>query len=111
MRVKKNVLGHPTHAVDNKLRQETLTRAILLYCIEHPDAKDTVEGILRWWFPAGKAHWRIDEVKSVLGILTTKGWLASRKVQRSEDIFSINKEKMTEIEKFLSDAKDQGDPR
>lgn len=111
MRVKKDVLGQPTHAVDYKIRRETLTRAILRYCVEHPDAKDTVDGILRWWFAAGKAHWRVDEVKTVLGVLTTKGWLTSRKVQQSEEIFSINKEKVAEIEKFLSDAKDEGEPR
>jgi hypothetical protein len=98
----KDVLGQPTHAADENQRQEQLTRAILRYCVEHPDAKDTVDGILRWWFPAGEANWRADEVKAVLQTLTAKGWFSSRKLQQTEEIYGISKEKMTEIQAFLS---------
>ena len=101
MRVK-DVLGQPTHADDESQRQEELTRAILKYCVEHPDAKDTVDGILRWWFPAGEARWRVDEVKAALKSLTANGWLISRKLQQAEEIYGISKEKMTEIQAFLS---------
>jgi hypothetical protein len=100
----KDVLGKPTHAADE--RQEKLTRAILKYCVEHPDAKDTVDGILRWWFPAGEGHWRAGEVKSALKTLTAKGWMTSRKVQQAEEIYGISKEKITEIEKVLSGSAD-----
>jgi hypothetical protein len=101
MRVK-DVLGQPTHADNESQRQEELTRAILKYCVEHPDAKDTVDGILRWWFPAGEAHWRLDEVKITLKILTAKGWLTSRKLQQADDVYGMSKEKLTEIQAFLS---------
>ena len=97
----KDVLGQPTHADDNQ-RHEKLTRAILAYCVEHPDAKDTVDGILRWWFPDGAARWRVDEVKSALETLTARGWLTSRKLQQFDEIYGVSKEKITEIKAYLS---------
>jgi hypothetical protein len=98
----KDVLGKPTHAAAE--RQEKLTRAILKYCVEHPDAKDTVDGILRWWFPAGEGHWRVDEVNSALTALTAKGWMTSRKVQHAEEIYGISKQKIPEIQIFLNSS-------
>jgi hypothetical protein len=32
-------------------------RHILQYLIDHPDAKDTTQGILRWWLVGGIAAW------------------------------------------------------
>ena len=98
----KDVLGKPTHAADEHQRQEKLTRAILKYCVEHPDAKDTVDGILRWWFSAGEEHWQIDEVRAALKALTANGWLTSRKLQQADEIYGISKERVTEIQEFLS---------
>ena len=96
------MLGRPTHATDKKQRQEELTRAILEYCVEHPDAKDTVDGILRWWFPAEETRWHSDEVTTALKALTANGWFTSRKLQQTDEIYGMNKEKLTEIQEFLS---------
>jgi hypothetical protein len=98
----KNVLGQPTHAETDDQRHQRLKRELLTYCIEHPDAKDTVEGILRWWFPAGEVRWRADDVKTALDELTAQGWLTSRSIRQSEVIYGLNKDKTAEISKFLS---------
>ena len=99
------MLGQPTHSDEESQRQEKLTREILTYCVEHPDAKDTVEGILTWWFHAGETHWRVEEVKAALRFLTAQGWLTSRSMRQSEEIYGLTKEKMAEIRMFLSDSK------
>ena len=82
-------------------RQEKLQREILTYCVEHPDAKDTLSGILKWWFADTLSRWRSDEVGTALESLTAKGWLTARMIRRSEQIYGLNKAKSDEIETFL----------
>ncbi|MGH7875018.1 MAG: hypothetical protein ACREQO_22725 [Candidatus Binatia bacterium] len=83
-------------------RQEQLRHAILSYCVEHPDAKDTVEGILYWWFRAAASpRWRNTEVKQALESLIAEGWLTSRKLRQSDEIYGVKKEKLVEIETYL----------
>lgn len=89
-------------APEHRKREEALRRAILSYCVEHPDAKDTLEGILRWWFTAGECAWRIDEVKAALEDMKAKGWITGRKLQHSDEIYGISKQRLTEIQDFLS---------
>lgn len=83
-------------------RQEELRRAILTYCAAHPDAKDTAEGIVNWWFPATSPPWSHAEVKQALDGLIAEGWLTRRKLRQSNAIYSVNKEKIAEIENYLS---------
>lgn len=98
----KKVLGKPTHTETQKQRHLRLKRELLTYCINHPDAKDTVEGILRWWFPAGEVRWRAEEVKTALDELTAREWITSRSIRQAEVIYGLNKDKTAEINKFLS---------
>jgi uncharacterized protein with von Willebrand factor type A (vWA) domain len=97
----KKVLASLPQADENR-RCERLTHAILAYCIDHPDAKDTLEGIFDWWFR--EARWRIDEVQTALEDLTAQGWLTRRSMRPAEMIYGLNKEKIAEIEAFLKRA-------
>jgi hypothetical protein len=97
----KNVLVRPTHSETEDQRHQRLKRELLIYCIEHPDAKDTVEGILSWWFQPGEARWRVDEVKTALDELTAQTWLTSRIIRQAEVIYGLSKDKVAEINKFL----------
>jgi hypothetical protein len=82
-------------------RQEKLQREILTYCVEHPDAKDTLSGILKWWFADSRSRWRSDEVGTALESLAAKDWLTARMIRQSERIYGLNKTKLSEIEIFL----------
>jgi hypothetical protein len=77
-------------------------RLILQYCIEHPDAKDTPEGIQKWWLPKGQMDRGIDEVQSALDLLISRGWLRKRGRIPSKEIYGINKDCIPEIRSFLS---------
>lgn len=83
------------------LSQKKLTYEILVYCATHPDAKDTIEGILKWWRPAHRAVLGAGEVAQVLETLTAKGWLTKRKASRSGIIYGVNKTMLGEIEDYL----------
>ncbi len=81
---------------------EKVIRGILQYCIKHPDAKDTIDGILKWWLPGGHAERGKEEVQHALDFLTAKGWLTKRETTRAKDIYGINRDQLDEIKIFLS---------
>ena len=77
-------------------------REILSYLVEHPDAKDTVEGILKWWL--SKAHTKREkrEVQEAIDFLVEKGWVISREVADSKKIYGVESERMEEIREFVA---------
>lgn len=82
-------------------------RELLHYLVEHPDSKDTPEGILKWWLPEGHAEWRKEDVQKALDFLTSKGWLTKRETAPSNKIYGINKDQLEEIKKFLHHFQDE----
>jgi hypothetical protein len=79
---------------------EQLGREILRYCVAYPDAKDTVEGILKWWV---QPEVRITEqdVRQVLEGLAEAHWLIKREITPNRTIYGLNKLRVKEIRKFL----------
>ena len=80
---------------------EQVIRGILQYVVDHPDAKDTLEGILKWWRPKDKSEWRKGDVQEGLDFLISKRWLTKRKTSPSKEIYGINKDRLQEIRSFL----------
>jgi hypothetical protein len=103
--VVKVALALPVSTENPSDRQEKITREILTYCVAHPDAKDTLGGILKWWFPARPSPWRAEEVKSALDHITAKGWVTRRMIGQAEQIYGLNKVKIGEINLFLGNAR------
>jgi hypothetical protein len=87
---------------DSPRSHEKVIREILRYCIKHPDAKDTIDGILKWWLPGGNAEWGKEEVQRALDFLTAKGWLTKRETTPAKDLYGINRDQLDEIKIFLS---------
>lgn len=50
-----------------------VARAILNYFYEHPDAKDTLEGIAQWWLAREGIEREIEEVERGVSILLDQG--------------------------------------
>jgi len=82
-------------------RHKKAIQGTLRYLIDHPDAKDTVEGILKWWLPEGSVGGGREEVEQALDFLVTRGWLTKRGRNPSAKIYGLNKERLKEIKRFL----------
>ncbi|HEX6767839.1 MAG TPA: hypothetical protein VF208_00710 [Candidatus Binatia bacterium] len=79
-----------------------LIREILSHLVKHPDAKDTVDGIHKFWLSAKIAHLSIDKVNEALEFLADeKGWLNKKAVGSAAILYGINKVRVEEIQKFL----------
>ena len=80
---------------------EPVIFGILQYLVEHPDAKDTFDGILKWWRPKDKPEWRKHDVQEGLDFLISKGWLTVRNTSQPQKIYGFNTELMEEMREFL----------
>ena len=80
----------------------TVVREILRYLVEHTDAKDTVDGIFKFWLPKGAVKQGRKEVQKALDFLVTKkGWLTEKNVPSSDKLYGLNKDYLGEIKVFL----------
>jgi hypothetical protein len=55
-------------------QQVEILKAVLTYVQQHPDARDTLDGIRQWWLPASLRVPR-DDLRHVLDFLVSAGWL------------------------------------
>ena len=74
---------------------------ILRYLTKHPNAKDTMPGILRWWLPKRDVEWQEEEVQQTLDGLVARGWVTQRRTTPARTLYGLNKAKLDEIERFL----------
>ena len=81
--------------------QRELLREILEYCVEHPDAKDTVDGIMNWWRRRGVAEEPMAERRKAIDILISFGWLTRPRAGAFGEIYGVNKAKLPEIREYL----------
>lgn len=56
-------------------KEEELTRKILNYFRENPDAGDTLEGIANWWLDQAEPGYSLEEVAKALDTLLQKGYI------------------------------------
>jgi hypothetical protein len=84
-------------------RQRSLLHQILAYVVAHPEAKDTLEGIRKWWGLEGRAAVREDEVQGALDVLVARDWMIKREVTPAPRIYGVNKNQLTEIRAFLQE--------
>ena len=86
-----------------------VVRHILQYLIAHPDAKDTIRGILRWWLPGGVGAWEEAVVQDALDMLVARGWLTQRQTSPSRILYGVDKVQLGEIQTFLRDIEAAGE--
>ncbi len=84
--------------------RQRVAREILYYLMEHPDAKDTMKGILKWWMPKGYLERGAKEVQMALDDLVMQGWLTTwAKDFQKDKIYGVNKAGLKEIKAFLGE--------
>jgi hypothetical protein len=70
---------------------------ILNYLLDHPEAKDTLDGIARWWILEQRVKREMEEVKAALADLTQKGWLLERRGADTLVHYRLNPARAREI--------------
>jgi hypothetical protein len=73
---------------------------ILRYLVEHPDAKDTIEGITRWWIQPQRPEadeWKRDLVQEAMDELVARGWVVRREITPSNVVYGLDKQHLATI--------------
>jgi hypothetical protein len=85
--------------------ESNLEREILKYLLEHPDGKDTIQGIARFWILGSKIDKIVDNLQGAIGGLVKQGYLnekiiptAGRPVER---YYELNGDRIDEIAKLV----------
>ena len=74
---------------------------ILEYLIEHPDAQDTLEGIIEWWLLEQKIRHQTLVVREALSKLVEEGFVIEKKGQGVSPSYRINADKAHEAQELL----------
>jgi len=82
-------------------RKSRFTHEILAYLAEHPDAQDTLEGIVEWWLLEQRIKRWTARVKEALAELVSRGLVLERQGKDSRILYRINHRKRREIRVLL----------
>lgn len=74
---------------------------ILTYLVEHPDAQDTLEGIMDWWLPRHRIKAELNRVKAAIFELVDKGFVVERQGGDSRSRYAVNRRRLEKIRDFL----------
>jgi hypothetical protein len=88
---------------------QAVAMEILQYLVQHPHARDTVEGVLKWWLPIHPVPRTKAVVQDALDSLVAQSRLTKRKISHSQDVYGANEERIEEIRTLLSKAGDKLD--
>ena len=81
--------------------REQTSYEILSYLKDHPDAQDTLEGVVEWWVLQQKLETRALQVQSVLGELVDRGLVMERKGKDHRSHYRINRRRLRQIKLLL----------
>jgi hypothetical protein len=77
--------------------QAAIASDILAYFDEHPQAQDTLEGIVQWWLMEQRIKQVISGVKSALSELVREGLVLEHEGADGQARYGINLEKRAQI--------------
>ena len=82
---------------------------ILAYLSEHPDAQDTLQGIVEWWILEQEIKTRIKQVERALAGLVAERLVVERKGKDSQTHYRVNRRKISRSSHCSGER--QGDSR
>ena len=74
---------------------------ILGYLCSNPDAKDTVDGIEKWWLDGVEISTNATMVRNSLDDLVKSGWLVSSERLGTGTVYGLNKNRRETLHHFL----------
>ena len=75
---------------------------ILNYLVEHPEAQDTLEGIVEWWLLERAIKSQTARVKEALSELVAKKLILEKKGPDSQIHYRINQARYKKIQELLN---------
>ncbi len=83
-------------------KKSKIAYEILAYLTEHPDAQDTLEGIMEWWLLRQRIKRQTTLVSEVLAELIASGFVIERTGRDSRTHYRINQHKHGEIRALVN---------
>jgi hypothetical protein len=81
--------------------KEELAKEILRYLIDHPNAQDTLKGVVTWWLLERTIKHQTALVKEVLDKLVIDGLVIAQHGSDSQTLYKINRRRRRKIISLL----------
>ena len=85
-----------------------MARAILDYLARHPQANDTIEGIVQWWLLENQVHHSVAEARRVLAQFEAEALVLAGRGPDGRVHYRLNPSKRREIRKWLKARRTAG---
>jgi hypothetical protein len=82
--------------------QSELERKLLRYLVDHPDARDTLEGIAKWWLLEQEIRDEKAKVQEAIVWLVAKGFVVEERMEDGRRVFGMNEERRGAITSSLA---------
>lgn len=82
-------------------KKSLINQEILAYLLDHPEAQDTLDGIVEWWLLEQNIRHHASLVKDAVDELVGSGFLVEHKRQNSKTSYRVNKNKLNEVRNIL----------
>jgi hypothetical protein len=89
---------------DRTARAREIARAVLRHLETHPEAKDTLEGIARWWLERERSERLVDEVERAVTLLLSTDLVLETRRPGMPPYYQINPVRREAIAKMLEEA-------
>ncbi|HKP84249.1 MAG TPA: hypothetical protein VJT69_19690 [Pyrinomonadaceae bacterium] len=94
---------NPPDQIDETKKE--LTEEILQYLIEHPNAQDTIKGVVTWWLLEPSIKHQTALVKEVLDKLAADGLVIAQQGSDSQTLYKLNRRRRRKIISLLQHRK------
>jgi hypothetical protein len=79
---------------------------IMAYLAEHPEAQDTLDGIIHWWLLERNIIHQSSKVKKALKELSEKGLILEYNNRSLQTLYRVNRDKIEEINRIFQKPSD-----
>ena len=83
-----------------------IAHEILIYLTEHPNAQDTMEGIVQWWLLEREILRSASKVQTALAELIAQGLVLERESLDKRTLYRINRRRSAAIRALLKKGSD-----
>lgn len=84
-------------------RRSAVWYDVLAYLADHPDAQDTVEGIVEWWLLERRIKRITSQTKVALTQLVAEGLVIARTDRTGRVYYRVNRQKLRKIRQLLQE--------